>query len=99
MDREQQIWAALSGVAGLATIDAFRRGEDALWPVLLIAVTALELEAIRQGDLDRTITRTTRRWFRTQHPAGKAAFVVTWAGFSIWYARHILSAPRAVPSG
>jgi len=64
--------------------------EDLVWAAVIVAATALEVEAIRHGELERTISRTTRRWFHTHHPVGRTAFLVTWVGFAAWYAQHIL---------
>lgn len=94
MNREEQAWAVLVTAAAAMAAKSIIRGEEALWPVALVAITALEYEAIKQGDLERTITRTTRRWFRTHHPAGRTAFLVTWTAFAAWYAQHILKGPR-----
>lgn len=68
--------------------------EDLVWGFVVAAATALEIEAIRRGELERTITRTTRRWFHTHHPVGRSAFLVTWVGFSAWYAQHILKGSK-----
>lgn len=69
--------------------------EDAVWVALMVMAAAYEFECIRRGAYDRTASRTTRRWFRTHHPAGAAVFATTWLGFSLWYTRHILKGPRS----
>jgi len=65
---------------------------DLVWGALAAAGIAYEVYTLR-SDLERTLTRTTRRTFRTKHPVGKAAFAIGWGWFAVWFMRHILEAP------
>jgi hypothetical protein len=65
---------------------------DAIWGVIVGAAIAAEVYAIRGDRLDHTLTRTTRRAFRTQHPVGKALFAIGWGYTAVWFLRHILEA-------
>jgi hypothetical protein len=66
---------------------------DLVWGALAAAVIGYEVYTLRSPDrLDRTLTRTTRRYFRTSHPYGKAAFAVGWGWVATWFMRHILEA-------
>lgn len=65
---------------------------DLVWGTLAAAGIAYEVYTLR-SDLERTLTRTTRRTFRTKHPAGKAAFAIGWGWFAVWFMRHILEGP------
>lgn len=64
--------------------------DDIVWAALVAAGIGYEIDAIRRRQYDRTASRTTRRWFRTQHPVGKAVFAVGWLGFASWFAWHIV---------
>ena len=55
-----------------------------------LAGAVLELYALLWPRRHKTLTKTTRDIFRTDTPAGRAAFRLTWAGFGIWFYRHIL---------
>jgi hypothetical protein len=65
---------------------------DLVWGAIAAAVVGYEVYTIRSDKLDWTLTRTTRRYFRTQHPVGKAGFAIGWGWFSVWFMRHILEA-------
>lgn len=66
---------------------------DLVWGALAAAGLAYEVYTLRTKRLDYTLTRTTRRTFKTSHPFGKAAFAVGWGWFAVWFMRHILEAP------
>jgi hypothetical protein len=64
---------------------------DAVWYGILAAGGAYEAHALRHRLNDDTLSAFTRRSFRTRtHRVGRAAFAVSWVGFSAWYLRHIL---------
>lgn len=63
---------------------------DLVWGVLAASVIGYEVYTLRANRLDWTLTRTTRRAFRVKHPVGKAAFLMGWGAFSLWFARHIV---------
>lgn len=63
---------------------------DLVWGALAAAVIGYEVYTLRTNRIDYTLTRTTRRYFRTKHPYGKAAFAVGWGWFATWFMRHIL---------
>ncbi len=65
---------------------------DLVWGAIVGAAVAYEIHAMKSDRLDRTLTRTTRRYFRTQHPVGKAAFAIGWGYMSTWFMKHILEA-------
>lgn len=67
------------------------RKSDLVWGSIAGAVIGYEIYTIRT-ELDHTLTRTTRRTFRTQHPYGRAAFALGWGWFAFWFMRHILEA-------
>lgn len=62
---------------------------DAVWGGLLLAGTAFEVYALRNGKEGDTLSETTRRVFRVKTRAGKIVFVGTWAAFAAWYLWHI----------
>lgn len=68
------------------------RKSDLVWGALAATVIGYEVYTIRSAKLDWTLTRTTRRAFRCQHPVGKAVFAVGWGWFSVWFMKHILEA-------
>lgn len=67
-----------------------------IWPVVWFAWTCMfavaETIALvnrREGD---TLSETVRALFHTRtSKAGRAVFAVGWAGFSVWFAIHILT--------
>ena len=63
---------------------------DLSWATLAGAITALEIFTIRTNRLDSTLTRTTRRLFRTRHPIGKTLFAMGFGAFSVWFVTHIV---------
>lgn len=63
---------------------------DLVWGVIIGAAAAYEIHAMKTDKLDRTLTRTTRRHFRTHHPVGKALFSIGWGYLAVWFMRHIL---------
>jgi len=63
--------------------------EDAVWAGLLLAGTAFERRAIRNGD--GTLSGATQRLFRTRTRVGKVAFAATWVTFASWYTHHIIT--------
>lgn len=64
---------------------------DLVWGSLAVAVIGYEVYTLRT-ELEHTLTRTTRRTFKTSHPMGKAAFALGWGWFATWMMRHILEA-------
>ena len=74
-------------------------GEDAMWAALFAAGATYEAYAIWRKEFDRTASRTTRRWFRTHHPVGAAAFTVGWMGFALWFAVHIVKGSNGTQEG
>jgi hypothetical protein len=65
---------------------------DLVWGALAAGVIGYEVYTLRSNRLDWTLTRTTRRAFKVQHPVGKAAFAIGWGWFATWFMRHILEA-------
>lgn len=71
---------------------------DLAWGGLIAAGLAFEVVALRRNKQGDTLSEFTRKWFRTGDPEtpgsgskwGRRAFLVGWAGFSAWYAWHIL---------
>lgn len=66
---------------------------DAVWACLIAAGTVYEVQALYRRRDDDTLSRFTRRHARTHHPYGKAAFLLGWAAFAVWFARHIVRGP------
>ncbi|MFJ8301248.1 hypothetical protein ACIQ9R_35855 [Streptomyces sp. NPDC094447] len=67
-----------------------------MWPAIWIAWTCafavFEMIALANRRDDDTLSENVRRLFRTRtSKAGRAAFAVTWFGFSGWFALHILT--------
>lgn len=64
---------------------------DIIWAALILLGAAYEgytLTTGRQGD---TLSETTRALFRTRRGyVGRWVFLVTWLGFSGWFAGHVL---------
>lgn len=63
---------------------------DLVWGAVAALVIFLEFAGIvgkRKGD---TISELTRKYFKTDTPAGATLFGVTWLGFAAWYFWHIL---------
>lgn len=65
---------------------------DLVWGSLAAAVIGYEVYTLRT-ELDHTLTRTTRRTFKTSHPVGKAVFAIGWGYCATWFMRHIIEAP------
>ena len=65
---------------------------DAVWGAVAAVAVGYEVYTLKSDKLEYTLTRTTRRYFKTSHPVGKAAFAVGWGWFSVWFMRHILEA-------
>lgn len=65
---------------------------DLVWAALAAGVVGYEIFTLRNAKIDWTLTRTTRRAFRTHHPVGKALFACGWGYIAIWFLRHILEA-------
>ena len=65
------------------------RKSDLVWAGMLGAMVAYETYTLKRN-LDHTLSRTTRRTFKTHHPVGKAVWVVGWGWFSTWMMKHIL---------
>jgi hypothetical protein len=71
---------------------------DLVWGSLAATVIAYEVYTLKSDKLDHTLTRTTRRTFKTTHPAGKAVFAIGWGWFATWFMRHILESPDPIGS-
>ena len=65
---------------------------DLVWGTIAATVIGYEVYTLRSSKLDYTLSRTTRRTFRTHHPIGKAGFAIGWGWFATWFMRHILEA-------
>lgn len=64
---------------------------DIIWAALILAGAAYEVRALRSTREGDTLSEATRALFRTRTSrAGARAFFILWAGFSIWFAGHIL---------
>lgn len=64
----------------------------AIWTLWTVAFAVAETIALVNRRENDTLSETTRRLFRTRtSKAGRAAFAVCWAGFSTWFAIHILT--------
>lgn len=70
---------------------------DATWAAMAAAVIGYEVYTIRKNLLDSTLTRTTRRTFRTTHPYGRAVFSIGWGYFAVWFLRHIIEGGMSEP--
>lgn len=71
---------------------------DAVWYGILAAGAAYEAHALHGKLDDDTLSAFTRRSFRTRtHRVGRAAFAVSWVGFSTWYLIHILRQEGSSP--
>jgi len=68
-----------------------------VWGTLAAAVVGYEVYTLRTK-LDHTLSRTTRRTFKTHHPVGKAAFAIGWGWFATWFMRHIMEAQDPLDS-
>ena len=64
--------------------------DDFVWVVVFATGIGYEVWAIRREQYDKTMSRTTRRWWRTHHPVGATAFSVGWMGFAGWFAWHVV---------
>lgn len=62
-----------------------------LWGGILAAGAVSEAHALRRRHHDCTLSAQTRRAFRTQHPAGRAAFMVGGAALASWFLHHIVT--------
>lgn len=67
------------------------RQGDAVWGALLTAGLAYEVSSLVLDRDDDTLSRATRRWAHTHHPAGKALFIAGWSCFSVWWMKHVVS--------
>lgn len=68
-----------------------RRG---IWAVLFAAGTVAEVASLRRRD-GATLSETTRALYRTHTPLGRAAFVTSWTGLSVWLVPHVCRATAA----
>jgi hypothetical protein len=66
----------------------------AIWGTLFGAGTAYEIYAILRLP-HGSISHHTRTIARVHHPVGKAAFVIGWGAFAVWYALHVID-PESV---
>jgi hypothetical protein len=60
------------------------------WSALAATVAALETWAVLHPQHEATLSHLTRTAYRTNTHAGRVVFAASWAGFAIWFARHIL---------
>lgn len=60
------------------------------WAVTFALAGGLEVVALLWPQRYQTLSSATRHLFRTDTRAGRAAFRLTWAGFGVWFYRHIL---------
>lgn len=67
------------------------RRPEGVWFALLIVGTAFEMWALRGKRREATLSHFTRKAFRTNTPAGRAAFVLSWAALTAWLVPHIAS--------
>jgi hypothetical protein len=62
-----------------------------VWGGILAAGVAAEAHALLQRHHDCTLSAMTRSVFRTEQPAGRAAFVLGSAAFAVWFQYHIVT--------
>lgn len=67
-----------------------------VWGALAGAGIAYEAWALRDPREGYTLSEVTRALFRVEHPAGKAAFLAGYVGFSAWFVPHIVRVAREV---
>lgn len=65
-----------------------------VWGGLLAAGVAAEAHALLSRHHDCTLSAMTRTVCRTEHPVGRAAFVVGSAALAIWFQYHIVTWKR-----
>ena len=63
---------------------------DFVWGGLILAGTAFEVYALRNGRDGDTLSETTRRLFQVRSKAGKIIFTGAWLAFTVWYLFHII---------
>lgn len=63
---------------------------DLVWGGLVLAGAIFEAYTLANRRPGDTLSETTRRTFRVHTRPGRYAFLVAWAGFSLWYCGHIL---------
>lgn len=64
---------------------------DWIWAGIILAGAAFETYALRGKKEGDTLSEVTRALFRTRKgKAGRVAFGVAWAGFSVWFLGHVL---------
>jgi len=65
-----------------------------VWGGVLVAGLAAEAHALLAGHHDCTLSAITREVCRTEHPAGRAAFVAGSAALAVWFQYHIVTWKR-----
>ena len=64
------------------------------WAGVALVAVVLEVASLRRHD-GATLSETTRAIYRTHTPAGRALFVASWVGLSVWLVPHICRATAA----
>lgn len=62
-----------------------------VWIILLTGAFIFEGFTIFNKTKGDTLSENTRVWFHITTKLGRAIFLVAWAGFSVWFAVHVLT--------
>lgn len=66
------------------------KADHLFWAALAAAGVVYEVRAIRGQHWDNTLSDATRDLFRTDTPAGRAAFTIAWGGLALWFHHHVI---------
>lgn len=67
-----------------------------IWAGVIAAAVAAEAHALLEGHREHTLSAMTRQAFRTEHPVGKAAFILGTAALAVWFQWHIVGSKSEV---
>lgn len=68
-----------------------------VWAGIIAAGVAAEAHGLLCDHHDCTLSAVTRAAFRTEHPIGRAAFLLGTAGLALWFQYHIITWQRENP--
>ena len=63
----------------------------ALWIGWVLAFVLVETFALRNDMPGDTLSEHVTKWFSVRTKLGRTVFLVTWSGFAVWFAVHILT--------
>jgi len=65
-----------------------RAAPSLVWGSAIGTLAAADLYADRKHN-GSTLSEVTRALYHTEHPLGRAAFVASWVGLTVWFVPHI----------